>query len=219
MIFQNVYESSIAKNLSQEKKNSIFSKCRACWWPVTVRCCRSRMMTSPNGNIFRVTSHLCRNSSVPGEFPTQRPVTRSFDVFFDLHLNKRLSKQWWGWWFEMLSCPLWRHCNAPPKPEPLVLASVAGFYEQHWEFIFSLTHIPVDKMALFPIQHFQVHFPEWKVLYFASNFIKVCSLGSNQQYSSTGLDNGLAPIRWQAIIWTNADPLHWCIYTALGEIS
>ena len=51
------------------------------------------------------------NSPVPGEFRTQRPMTRSFDVFFDLRLNKRLSKQWWGWWFETLSCPLWRHCN------------------------------------------------------------------------------------------------------------
>ena len=46
------------------------------------------------------------NSPVPGEFPTQRPVTRSFDVFFDLRLNKRLSKQSWGWWFETLS-----YCN------------------------------------------------------------------------------------------------------------
>ena len=45
------------------------------------------------------------------EFPAQRPVTRSFDVFFDLRLNKRLSKQSWCWWFETLSCPLWRHCN------------------------------------------------------------------------------------------------------------
>ena len=27
------------------------------------------------------------NSPVPGEFPTQRPVTRSFDVYFDLCLN------------------------------------------------------------------------------------------------------------------------------------
>ena len=61
------------------------------------------MMTSLNGNIFRVTGHLC------GEFPTQRPVTRSFDVFFDLRLNKRLSKQSWGWWFETLSRPLWPH--------------------------------------------------------------------------------------------------------------
>ena len=33
------------------------------------------------------------NSPVPGEFPAQRPVTWSFDVFFDMHLNKRLSKQ------------------------------------------------------------------------------------------------------------------------------
>ena len=60
---------------------------------------------------FRVTGHLCGNSPVPGEFPAQRPVTRSFDVFFDLRLNKRLSKQSWGWWFETLSCPLWRHRN------------------------------------------------------------------------------------------------------------
>ena len=40
-------------------------------------------MTLSNGNIFRG----------PGEFPAQRPVTRSFDVFFDLCPNKRLSKQ------------------------------------------------------------------------------------------------------------------------------
>ena len=53
------------------------------------------MMTSSNGNIFRVTGHLC--GEFTGEFPTQRPVTRSFDVFFDLRLNKRLNKQWWGW--------------------------------------------------------------------------------------------------------------------------
>ena len=51
------------------------------------------------------------NSPVPGEFPTQRPVTRSFDVYFDLRPNKWLSKQSWGWWFETLSCSLWRHRN------------------------------------------------------------------------------------------------------------
>ena len=51
------------------------------------------------------------NSPVTGEFPTQRPVTRSFDVFVDLRLNKRLSKQSCGWWFETPSCPLWRHRN------------------------------------------------------------------------------------------------------------
>ena len=42
----------------------------------------------------------------------QRPVKRSFDVFYDLRLNKRLSKQSWGWWSETPSRSLWRHCNA-----------------------------------------------------------------------------------------------------------
>ena len=67
------------------------------------------MMTSSNGNIFRVTGHLC--GEFTGQLPTQRPVTWSFDVFFDLRLNKRLSKQSWGWWFETLSRPLLRHRN------------------------------------------------------------------------------------------------------------
>ena len=52
------------------------------------------------------------NSPVTGEFPAQRPVTRGFDVFFDLRLNQRLSKQSWGWWFETLPRSLWRHCIA-----------------------------------------------------------------------------------------------------------
>ena len=52
-----------------------------------------------------------RNSPVTGEFPTQRPVTRSFDVFFDLRLNKRLSKQSWDWWFQTPRRSLWRPCN------------------------------------------------------------------------------------------------------------
>ena len=61
---------------------------------------------------FSALLAICaENSPVPGEFPAHRPVTRSFNVFFDLRLNKRLSKQWWGWWFETLSHPLWRHRN------------------------------------------------------------------------------------------------------------
>ena len=51
------------------------------------------------------------NSPVTGEFPAQRPVRRCFDVFFDLRLNKRLSKQSWGWWFETPLRSLWRHCS------------------------------------------------------------------------------------------------------------
>ena len=67
------------------------------------------MMTSSNGNIFRVTGPLRGNSPVAGEFPSQTPVTWSFYVFFGLRLNKRLRKQSRRWWFETPS--LWRHCN------------------------------------------------------------------------------------------------------------
>ena len=62
---------------------------------------------------FSALLTLCAgNSPVTGEFSAQRPITRSFDVFFDLRLNKRLGKQSWGWWFETPSRSLWRHCNA-----------------------------------------------------------------------------------------------------------
>ena len=53
----------------------------------------------------------------PVNSPHKRPMTRSFDVFFDL--NKRLSKQSWGWWFETLARPLWRHCNDVTITEPI----------------------------------------------------------------------------------------------------
>ena len=69
-------------------------------------------MTSSNGNIFRVTGPLCGEFTGPGEFPTQRPVTWTSDVFFDLRLNKRLSRQPWCWWFETPSWSLSRRCNA-----------------------------------------------------------------------------------------------------------
>ena len=61
---------------------------------------------------FFASLAICEwNSPAPSKFPTQRPVTRSFDVSFDLRQNKRLCEQWWGWWFETPLRHLWRHCN------------------------------------------------------------------------------------------------------------
>ena len=78
-------------------------------WPPHSR----SMMTSSNGNIFRVT--VCDWPFVRGihrsPVNSQRPVTQNFGVSFDLCPNKRLSKQSWGWWFETPSHSLWRHCN------------------------------------------------------------------------------------------------------------
>ena len=50
------------------------------------------MMMSSNGNVFRVIGPCEGNSPVTGGFPSQRPVMQSFDVFFDLRLNKWFNK-------------------------------------------------------------------------------------------------------------------------------
>ena len=61
-----------------------------------------------------------------------------------------------------------------------------------------------------------MHFLEWKVCDCDLNFSDVCSEESNWQYPSISLDNGLTPNRRQAIIWTNADPIDWCIHGVVG---
>ena len=61
--------------------------------------------------IFSTLLVLCEgNSLILGEFPSLRPVTRSFEFFY-VCLNKRLSKKSRGWWFETPSRSLWLHCN------------------------------------------------------------------------------------------------------------
>ena len=69
------------------------------------------MMMSSNGNISPLLAFYEGNSPVNGEFPSRKPVTRSFDVFFDLRLNKRLSKQPRRRWLGTPSRSLWCHCN------------------------------------------------------------------------------------------------------------
>ena len=87
------------KSMVESSNFSNFWQLQNTWW-------RPQMET------FSALLAICAGiSPVPGEFPAQRPVTRSFYVFFDLRLYKRLSKQSWGWWFETLSRPFWRQCN------------------------------------------------------------------------------------------------------------
>ena len=88
-------------HLKQSLPNAVTQVCvtESPWW-------RHQMET------FSALLALCAgNSPVIGEFPTQRPVTRSFDVSFNLRLNKRLSTQSWGRWFETPSYSIWRHRN------------------------------------------------------------------------------------------------------------
>ena len=74
-------------------------RCSTSWW---------RHQMEPFSGLLA----LCAgNSPVTGEFPAQRPVTRSFNAFLDLRITKRLGKQSWGWWFGTPFCSLWRQCN------------------------------------------------------------------------------------------------------------
>ena len=66
-----------------------------------------------------------------GGFPSQGPVTRSFDVFFDLRLIKRLEKQSRRRWFQTPSGTLWRHCNGPYTLSKIVTGFFNSFLE-HW---------------------------------------------------------------------------------------
>ena len=70
-------------------------------------------------------------------------------------------------------------------------------------------------MAVIFRRHFQKHFREWKVLVFVIR-ISLKFVPKRPIDNNIGLDNGLTPHRRQAIIWTNADPINWRIYAALG---
>ena len=81
---------------------------------------------------FSALLALCAgNSLAASEIPSQRPVSRSFDIFFDLRLNKWLCKQSRRWWFGMPACSLWRHCNS------------SGLMPNRWQ---AITWTSVDKM-------------------------------------------------------------------------
>ena len=98
------------------------------------------MMTSSNENVFHVTGPLCGEFTGPRWIPRTKASDAEFDVFFDLCLNKRLSKQSWGWWFETLSRPLWRHSNDTLRTEQDALnISSDNFKYRFW--IAKLGHI------------------------------------------------------------------------------
>ena len=108
------------------------------------------MKTSSNGTIFRGTifQALCaENSLVIGEFPSQRPRERSFDVFFDLRQNKRLSKRLRRRWFETPLLPLWRHCNGKVHirkfgryPTALIHTKPCGYHIKLFAYHVTLWH-------------------------------------------------------------------------------
>ena len=99
LIFIMLWFQSISPIILRDMTQALRVRWFVAWW-------RHQMET------FSALLAICAgNSPVSGEFPAQRPVTRSFDVFFDLRLDWRLSKHSWGWWLETPSWPLWRQSN------------------------------------------------------------------------------------------------------------
>ena len=123
----------------------------------------AEMITSSNGNIFRVTGPLC--GEFTDEFPSQRPVMQSFDVFFDLRLNKRLRKQSRGRWLEMPSYSLWRRCNDHSwkifKINTLLVGDLV-MKRARTAAVMASTFHPGQNGCHFGRRHFQMHFLEWK---------------------------------------------------------
>ena len=76
-----------------------------------IKACMRHMMTSSNGNFFRVTGPLWRESTGHRWIPFTKARDAEWWCFFDLRLNKRLNKQPRRRWFETPSHPLWRDCN------------------------------------------------------------------------------------------------------------
>ena len=97
----------------------------------------------------------------PVKFPSQRAVTRNFDVFFNLCLNERWNKQSWVRWFETSSRPLWRHSN--------VVLEV--WISMSWHRCpFNILRPKQNGQPLCRPFFFQTYFLGWYVFYFDSNF-------------------------------------------------
>ena len=138
------------------------------------------------------------NSPVTGEFATQRPVARSFDVFFDLRLNERWSKSW-GWWLKP-SRLLWRHSN---ELHPYLI----------WQYLFNLQpHFPWgDESETDTVAASLTEKSRNGPLAFVS------SMRSSHKIRSSSVQ--IVPVRRQAIIGTNTGLLTiWALRTYFAEI-
>ena len=166
-------------------------------WSMYIVC----MMTSSNGSIFLVTGHLCGHRWIPR---IQRPVTRSFDVFFDLRLNIRLSKQSWGWWFETPSRPLWRHCSVYD-----VGRHHSGEY--HWTFWLAECVLP-DWYTIF-----QVSFCMWfklvadVIFHFCRAFAHFLMIFRYNNFRVFAFWNS-------SVFYRDAFSYHWTAFTAFKDV-
>ena len=107
--------------------------------PIADAWLRHRMET------FSALLAICAGNSPVPEVPGQGQWRGAFFFFFDLRLNKRLSKQSWCWWFETLSRPLWRHRNVYSSMQTFAYSS--QFYYCVFLLQFILRTVSVNGLA------------------------------------------------------------------------
>ena len=161
---------------------------------------------------FSALLALCaRNSPVSGDFPSQRPVTRSFDVLVDVCLNKRLSKHSRSWWFETQLRPLWRHCN---EHRPMILQSPKMIRS-----VAALISLLSEEANQFCVTPFWLHNTKVLPSPLLIHWRRVTHIICVSKLTIIGSDNGLSPGRCQAIIWTTARILlTWPLGTNFNEM-
>ena len=101
--------------------------CDRCWPSTIMSRWRHQMET------FSALLALCEgNPPATGGFPSQRSVTRSFDVFFDESLNRQLNIQWNCRWFETP----WSPCDVVPRHVQAILTNFAFLYIYIYIYIY-----------------------------------------------------------------------------------
>ena len=143
------------------------------------------------------------NSPVTGEFPSQRPVTRNFDVFFDPCQNKRLSKQSWGWWFETQSRSLWRHCNVDHIP---CRYCTCMWFDTYHRWCILLSYLYHGRR--FADDNLKCIFLYGNLLKFHWYMFPKIQLTISQHWFKVSN-------RWRTINWTNDGLVGWPIYTIM----
>ena len=123
---------------------------------------------------------LCeRNLLLTGGFPSQRPVTQSFDVFIHLPLNKRLSKQSKRRWFETPLLSLWRHRNDIVIPLCWATLTILLAWYAEYIILYSSSHTSAT-LAVFRMMAVQsAPGPLWGL--FLRNTWPTCEQGTNSK--------------------------------------
>ena len=188
--------SSLYRSLQRWISRNLFYQYHCVQWYLVVRTVYKIRKTS-QGYLLRLRTYNITHSKcalqwwiIPLDIVVTPiiSVTRSFDVFFDLRLNKRLSKQPWGWWFETPAWSLWRHRNDGfRKANKLSLCVTSK--SSHYNRVFRYGRVNTSKIFAYksdvlthwdPVTHIRVN--------------KLTRIGSEHGLS---LDPG------QGIIWTN----------------